>query len=59
MTSKKPTINQRAFFFVFFCFCRFHKEKARKEIVMSPQKGKNWTITEVRGRYGFRVPREN
>jgi hypothetical protein len=33
------------FFFVFFCFCRFNKEKARKEIVTSPQKGKNWTLT--------------
>jgi hypothetical protein len=32
------------FFFVFFCFCRFNKEKASKEIVTSPQKGKNWTI---------------
>jgi hypothetical protein len=32
------------FFFVFFCFCCFNKEKARKEIVTSPQKGKNWTI---------------
>jgi hypothetical protein len=30
--------------FVFFCFRRFNKEKARKEIVTSPQKGKNWTI---------------
>jgi hypothetical protein len=34
------------FFFVFFCFCRFNKEKARKEIVTSPQKGKNWTIPQ-------------
>jgi hypothetical protein len=32
------------FFVFFFCFCRFNKEKARKEIVTSPQKGKNWTI---------------
>jgi hypothetical protein len=32
------------FFGFFFCFCRFNKEKARKEIVPSPQKGKNWTI---------------
>jgi hypothetical protein len=31
-------------FFYFFCFCRFNKEKARKEIVTSPQRGKNWTI---------------
>jgi hypothetical protein len=32
------------FFCFFFCFGRFNKEKARKEIVTSPQKGKNWTI---------------
>jgi hypothetical protein len=36
------------FFFVFFCFCRFNKEKARKKIVTSPQKGKNWTIFRTR-----------
>jgi hypothetical protein len=34
----------------FFCFCRFNKEKARKEIATSPQKGKNWTIpNKIRG----------
>jgi hypothetical protein len=31
-------------YFVFFCFCRFNRETARKEIVTSPQKGKNWII---------------
>jgi hypothetical protein len=30
--------------FCFCFFCRFNKEKARKEIVTSPQKGNNWTI---------------
>jgi hypothetical protein len=33
-------------YFVFFCFCRFNRETARKEIVTSPQKGKNWTIVQ-------------
>jgi hypothetical protein len=34
-------------YFVFYCFCRFNREKARKKIVTSPQKGKNWTIVQT------------
>jgi hypothetical protein len=34
-------------YFVFYCFCRFNTEKARKEIVTSSQKGKNWTIVQT------------
>jgi hypothetical protein len=30
-----------------FCFCRFNREKARKQIVTSPQKGKNWTTVVI------------
>jgi hypothetical protein len=34
-------------YFVFYPFCRFNREKARKEIVTSSQMGKNWTLITI------------
>jgi hypothetical protein len=34
-------------YFVFYSFCRFNREKARKEIVTSSQMGKNWTLITI------------